>query len=340
MVKLLIDLLSLLRSTAPLLTCVAVFVLLSILLAKSIKKHSTIYYIVFALPFLLFAVPFIGRWFGLEMAGFTRVPILGEIMRDYIHMGSLGHPLLIIIMYMGALDIKKPYVKKLMSIRKELSIIVGFPVLTHSLVRVTNNFPNALKFFTNYDEYMATAQVVSVFGTGLRNFSLVLGIIMLALFIPLWVTSFDGVRKRMRNGKWKKLQRWSYVLYATLFIHAMGLQIGGMLNPRGGNAPKPAVVETTVAQNQTQASSAQRESVRPNGGEQQPANTGEPNRQVQEKQKEQAAKPATSGHSSYKSLADVKVSSQARQYIHIFSLLLIYGSYLFFRIRKARLSKK
>lgn len=300
MVKLLIDLLAYLRECAPLLTSLAVLTLLFVLLAKSIKKHPGLYYTLFAIPFVLVALPSLGKLFGVEIAGFVRVPFLGEIIRDYIHMGTFGHPLLIIIMYIGALEVRKTPVKKLMSIRKEMSIISGFAVFAHSLIRVMGSVPGAFRFFTDNEEYMANTKVVSALGAGFSSFSFLLGVIMLIIFIPLWVTSFDAVRKRMGNVKWKKLQKWSYVLYATLFIHAMGIQIGGILNPRGGHAPKPTV-ETTVAP---------------------------------------ATKPATSGRMPTKSFADFKPSAQTKQYIHLISLSLIYGSYLYLRLRKAKKKTK
>jgi DMSO/TMAO reductase YedYZ heme-binding membrane subunit len=236
MVKILFDFIQFLYATLPLLTCVAVFALLGILLSKSIKKHAAIYYIVLGLPLVLVAIPFIGRLLGIEMFNFTGIPFLGGILRDYIHAGTFGFPLLIIIMYMGALNPKFTWVKKLMSIRKELSIISGFPVFAHALIRVSNNFPRALKYFTFHSEYMETAKVTNEMGAWISNFSFVLGIVLLILFIPLWVTSFDTVRKRMGGRRWKKLQRWAYVLYALLFIHAVGIQVGGLLNPRGGHA--------------------------------------------------------------------------------------------------------
>jgi len=355
MVKLLIDLLDFLRSCAPLLTSLIILTILCVLLSKSIRKHSTIYYVIFAIPFFLVAIPFIARLTGVEMTGFTRIPFLGEIIRDYIHMGTFGHPLLIIIMYMGALSPKIPAVNKLLSIRKELSIISGSAVFTHSLIRVANNFPNSLKFFTNNAEYMANTKVVSELGAGISSFSFVLGIIMLALFIPLWVTSFGGIRKRMGYAKWKKLQKWSYVLYVTLFIHAMGIQIGGLMNPRGGHAPKSAV-ETTVAQGQGKQSEAtgiggnNGDKIKPT--EERPSGQGETTRQPEgrrqggheeaakqpesNKPNDQVAKQATSGRTPTKGFSDIKVSSRTKGYIHIISLLLIYGSYLFLRLRKAK----
>ena len=243
MIKLLIDFIQFLNSTVPLLTSLAIFTLLAAVLSKSIKKHETVYYIILAIPFVLIAVPFIGRLLGFEMFSFSRVPFLGTIIRDYIHFGTFAFPLLIIVMYVGALNPKIVWVKKLLNIRKELSIISGFPVFAHSLIRVANNFPNSLRFFTNNAEYMANTRVTSELGAGISNFSFVLGIVLLVLFIPLWVTSFDSVHKRMGSVKWKKLQKWSYLFYALLFVHAMGIQVGGMLNPRGGGRQAQAVVE-------------------------------------------------------------------------------------------------
>ncbi|MDR2622753.1 MAG: hypothetical protein LBC48_09300, partial [Dysgonamonadaceae bacterium] len=130
MIKLFIDFIQFLYTLAPLLMALGVLTLLAVLLSKSIKRHATVYYIVFAIPFALVAIPFIGRLFGVHISVFNGIPFLGNITRDYIHAGTLGFPLLVIIMYMGALNPKYPVVKKLMSIRKELSILSGFPILT------------------------------------------------------------------------------------------------------------------------------------------------------------------------------------------------------------------
>ena len=298
MIKTVLDFLQFIFANVPLLTSVTIFALLSILLAKSIKKHSKIYYIILAIPFFLVAIPTILRWCGVETFNFVSVPVLGHILRDYIHMGALGHPLLIIIMYVGALDARKPYVKKLMSIRKELSIIVGFPVLTHSLIRVANNFVPALRYFTNNEAFMENnPHVMNEFGAFISSFSLVLGIVMLALFLPLWITSFDSVRLRMNALKWKKLQKWSHVLYACLFIHAVGITTGGMLNPRQRSAPRPS---TEIKVNE--------------------------NRQ----------NPQVGGRVMPRGFSDFEIPRETRQRIHLSSLVLIYGSYLYLRVRKSR----
>lgn len=325
MVKLFIDLLSYLRECAPLFVSLAVLTLFFVLLAKSIHKHPGWYYTLFAIPFVLVALPTVGRLFGIEIAGFVRVPFLGEIIRDYIHMGTFGHPLLIIIMYIGALNVRHTPVKRLMSIRKEMSIIVGFAVFAHSLIRVMGSVPGAFRFFADNEGYLASTRVVSTVGAGFSSFSFLLGVIMLLIFIPLWVTSFDAVRKRMGNARWKKWQKWSYVLYATLFIHAMGIQIGGILNPRGGHAAAKPAVEVTANVEERGEGRGQRGSENAR-----PANANS-NRQTS-----QAAKPANNGRTPTKGFADFKPSVQTKQYIHLVSLLLIYGSYLYLRLRKMR----
>jgi DMSO/TMAO reductase YedYZ heme-binding membrane subunit len=344
MIKLLIDFIQFLYSLAPLHTALGILALLAVLLSKSIKRHAMVYYIVFAIPFALVTIPFIGRLLGTDMFNFNRIPFLGGILRDYIHAGTLGFPLLIIIMYTGALNPKNPQVKKLLSIRKELSILSGFPILTHSLIRVTNNFPDAFRFFTGSREYMENTGANSVLGAGITNFSFVLGILMLALFLPLWITSFDAVRKRMGGVLWKKWQRWSYVLYAMLFIHALSIQIGATLNPREERRMPTAVAEVT-------ATAAEAAHNRGNGGKpelQQPAERGGGSgREAVQATAGKVGRTETAtsaagrgGHQPSIGFADISVAPQTRRHIHIASLFLIFGSYLYLRLKKARKDKQ
>ncbi|MDR1644566.1 MAG: hypothetical protein LBS05_01900 [Tannerellaceae bacterium] len=299
MIKLILDFVQFLYTVFPLVTSVIILALLGVWLSGSIKKHATVYYIIMALPSLMVIIPSVGRLVGVEMPNFYNIPLMGGVLRDYVHMATLGFPLLVIIMYVGALNPRYQWVKRLMSIRKELSIISGFPVLAHSLVRVSYNFIGPLSYFTRHDEYMATTKVVNELGAGISNFSFVLGIVLLALFLPLWITSFDAVHRRMGGLQWKKLQRWSYVLYALLFVHAMGLSVGGALNPRGGGERQRPATENTQAP---------------------------------------AARGGGGGHASSISLSDIRVSADARRTIHITSLVLVFGSYLYLRVRKANAS--
>lgn len=338
MIKILIEFFNFLLTVAPLLTSVTFFALVSILLAKTIKKHPRVAYTVMAIPALLVMIPTILGWCGVEVFNFVGVPVLGQLLRDYIHMGTLGHPLLIIIMYMGALDTRRTYVKRLMSIRKELSIIVGFPVLTHALIRVVNTFPRALTYFTNHESYIAVRPVTNELGAGLTNSSYVLGILLLVVFLPLWITSFDAVHRRMGGARWKKTQRWAYLLYALLFVHAMGMHTGNLLNPRSGGAPAQQTT-TQAAPNPERASKAKQLAATdaPRAAAH-PAQAGEQRMNARGQggnaQQAGAARPGAS-----RGFADMEVPREVRQYIHIFSILLIYASYLWLKLRKVRARK-
>ena len=230
MIKTLLDLLQFLFTNAQLLTSALILTLLSIYLSKTIKQNSKTFYFILSIPFLLFTIPFILRLSGVDIINLATVPVLGHIVRDYMLWGTFGHPLFIVVMYMGALDPKLSFVKKLKYIRKELAIVGGFPVFTHLLWRIFNNFPNAWQFFTDNESFVENNQVESLLGATLVNFSFVFGVLMFLVFLPLWITSFDIVRKRMSVFTWKKIHKLAYVFYAAMFIHAMGISVGGILN--------------------------------------------------------------------------------------------------------------
>ncbi len=336
MIKFFMDFVQFLNSTAPLLTSLAIFTLLAVLLSKSIKKHASIYYTVLAIPFALVVIPYVTQLFGVELSFFNRIPFMGSIIRDYVHFGTFAFPILIIVMYTGALNPRIPWVKRLLNIRKELSIISGFPVLTHALIRVTHVFPRSLMYFTNNQEYTAKYNVANELGTGISNLSFVLGIVLLVLFIPLWVTSFDAVHKRMGSVKWKKLQKWAYPFYALLFIHAMGLQLGGLLNSR--EAPRQAETVAVTAKTGMDRGSDNKTAVMANGSRTEGQQMNDASTKPGEGKSAEAkvVNPQRSGHPRSIGFADINVSREVKRYIHIASLLLIFGSYLYFRLGKAR----
>ena len=52
------------------------------------------------------------------------------------------------------------------------------------------------------------------------------GIIAYIIIIPLFITSFKVIRRRMSFKLWKRIQRFSYVVYASLFGHVIVLGSG------------------------------------------------------------------------------------------------------------------
>ena len=51
---------------------------------------------------------------------------------------------------------------------------------------------------------------------------------MILLLLPLTVTSFQVVRRKMNAKRWKQLQRFSYLFYGLLYLHICFIYTGGL----------------------------------------------------------------------------------------------------------------
>lgn len=127
------------------------------------------------------------------------VSILAFILKDKafttpIMQGFLGLSFFYIVMITGAIDKKHKIKAKLMGLRREFSII-GFIVIS----------PHALNY---------TLQGL----TGTRSLEW-FGLISFVLMIPLFVTSFLKIRKKMKPKTWNLIQSAAYIIYLLLFIH-------------------------------------------------------------------------------------------------------------------------
>ncbi|MFI3285587.1 MAG: hypothetical protein R3Y08_02930 [Rikenellaceae bacterium] len=314
------DLLDFLRSNFSFLFALALYTLLAITLSKSIKTHYRAYYWLFGVISFCFIIPVSARLLGLTLPfNLGQIPLVGVAASELSSAANFIHPILVIIMYMGALSAKNKYVGRLMSIRKELSIIVGFPVLAHVVKRLFGTFPGGWQYFFDNETYMQNPRVTSALGSGITSFAFVLGLAMTILFLVLWITSFDSVHRKLGTKRWKGIQRWSYGLYAMLFIHSLCLQVGGMISD-DARAREQEIQKTKVeVVDSTQGAAAAHKA---------PA---------------QGAQAKSSGHSHGPrnfSLESVEISKSTIRWVNIFSYLLIYGSYLYLRLRKARKSKR
>ncbi len=326
MINATLDIIEFLKSNFGFLFSLALYTVLAIALAKSIKKNYKVYYWIFGILSFCFIIPAVARLLGVTLPfSFGQIPLVGLSASELSSAANFIHPVLVIIMYMGALSAKNKYVGRLMSIRKELSIIVGFPVLAHAVKRVFGSFPGGWQYFFDNETYMQSPRVASALGSGVTSFAFVLGLVMTILFLVLWITSFDAVHRKLGTKRWKSVQKWSYGLYAMLFIHAMCLQVGGLISDEARAAKQAQRPQTEVVAEQAQAPQAQAH------GPQAPQQGGAP----------QQAQAGGHGHGPRSfTLASVEISRTAKRWINIFIYLAIYSSYLFLRIRKATSSPK
>ena len=170
-------------------------VCLLLLLEKPLKKHSTVFYVGAVL---------------LAVSGYlaqTRMqPGMGKtILSDYLTSGTLPAALFVIVMYAPVLPKKSRIFRCAMSCRGELAILASLLGLTH------------MAYYGHaWDKKTAQAGGMKS-GTDFVFAGIFL--LLVLLLIPLTVTSFKRIRRRMNGKRWKKLQRWSYLFYGLLYLH-------------------------------------------------------------------------------------------------------------------------
>ncbi len=110
--------------------------------------------------------------------------------------GFVGLSFFIIVMIAGGFKRTSAISKRFRSVRKEYSIL-GFVFLLPHFIEYILQFLNG-----DYPwEWF--------------------GIVAMLVMIPLFITSFGMIKKKMNIKKWKNLQKWAYLAYVVTFIHLM-----------------------------------------------------------------------------------------------------------------------
>ena len=179
------------------LVCMGLVVLFAFAGHDLIKQHTKFLYIVSALLALLTAA---GNLTGLSQY----IPLM--LWNPLVH-GSLATAFFVAVMFAGALKAGSPIQKKLMSVRAEFSIIASILTLGHNAAVGREYFVKLLTdpFSLSISHLLAT----------------VCSIVMLLIMLPLFVTSFPSVRRKMDAHKWKRLQRLAYLFYGLIYIHVL-----------------------------------------------------------------------------------------------------------------------
>ena len=178
-----------------------IITLLYILSVNAIKKVPVIFYIGF---YLWQAI--VIAYYGLELnnqfpSWFT------TYFMDIFQRGMFSTITFIIVMYLGVITKHNTITKKLMSIRGELSIIGCLSVICHNIIFGVVYFPA----FVQHPELMTTRNKAAS----------IVSIILLVIMIPLFITSFKCIRKKMNAKSWKKLQRFAYPFYFLIYVHVI-----------------------------------------------------------------------------------------------------------------------
>ena len=128
-----------------------------------------------------------------------------------------GVCLYFVVMFAGALE-RTPAVKRLLSVRTELSVIGGFLVAGH-LVRVFGFL--AMSLTPAWGQIWGHPAAELMFAA-----AVVVGLPLTATFLAPWITSFRFVRRRMPAGAWKRVQKLAYPFMFLMVAQGFLLAVG------------------------------------------------------------------------------------------------------------------
>ena len=126
---------------------------------------------------------------------------------------ALSTALFAAVMYAGAVPNGSKLMKAVMPIRGELSIIASILTLGHNISFGLTYF----RLLFTQPDCLPVNQLLAA----------ICSLVMLCIMLPLFITSFKCVRKKMKGSSWKKLQRLAYGFYALIYIHVLLLTLPG-----------------------------------------------------------------------------------------------------------------
>lgn len=181
-----------------LISLVIVFAI-SMIFSKSIKKHAPFWYVgafVIALGSMLVPATVAPVWFQ-------------QLVMGYITRGTFATSLFILVMYARILPRGSKAMTTIMGLRAPLAIMAAMIILLHN------------GFYLMY--YFRRVFTAGIMMDSYEKIALAPTTVMWFLLLPLTITSFTKVRRKMNAVKWKNLQRWSYLFYALIYVHVCTL---------------------------------------------------------------------------------------------------------------------
>ena len=147
------------------------------------------------------------------------LPFLDFFFKKIMQRGVLAGSLFIWVML-------APVLPRSFSGRKTIYLLRGEMAICASLITLAHNLAFGGKYFG-----------ALFFGQGhislMELHAAIVSCLMILLLIPLTVTSFQAVRRKMQGKTWKKLQNWSYLFYLLLYLHIFFIYQGALIRGKG-----------------------------------------------------------------------------------------------------------
>lgn len=162
-------------------------------------------------PFYIGAVVLSVISIALTWAEITMPTLVDDWFIPIVAGGGFTGALFVIVMYAGAFPNRSLGAKTFIPLRGPLSIIASIIGIGHSIAYGLSYYKMALNGFSGVRVSVVVFVVISV--------------VMELIMLPLFITSFVCVRRKMNGVTWKKLQRLAYPFYFLLFVHVMMLMV-------------------------------------------------------------------------------------------------------------------
>lgn len=141
---------------------------------------------------------------------------------------TLALALFVVVMLIGAFPHDSKVRRWLQPIRAELSIIAWILSLGHMAAYLSG--------------YMT--RLVSGAMDGAVFAAIVVALVLFVLLLVLGVTSFQFVKQRMTRASWRRVQKFSYVFFALVYVHLMLMLLPPAL--QGGSVAQVSVAVYSV----------------------------------------------------------------------------------------------
>jgi len=147
------------------------------------------------------------------------LPFLDFFFKKIMQRGVLAGSLFIWVML-------APVLPKSFSGRKTIYLLRGEMAICASLITLAHNLAFGGKYFGAL--FLGQGHI-----SLMELHAAIVSCLMILLLIPLTITSFQTVRRKMQGKTWKKLQNWSYLFYLLLYLHIFFIYQGAMIRGKG-----------------------------------------------------------------------------------------------------------
>ncbi len=147
------------------------------------------------------------------------LPFLDFFFKKIMQRGILAGSLFIWVML-------APVLPKSFSGRKTIYLLRGEMAICASLITLAHNLAFGGKYFGALFFRQGHISLMELHAA-------IVSCLMILLLIPLTVTSFQTVRRKIQAKSWKKLQNWSYLFYLLLYLHIFFIYQGALIRGKG-----------------------------------------------------------------------------------------------------------